>query len=257
MVKRFGVLLCAPGSDYVKKRYAGYFNLFFNMLSEPGEVWEVFRVVDGEFPAIEELYKFDGFVVSGSRHDAHGNDAWILDLCYLLQTLDAMFIKILGICFGHQVLCRALGGKNGRSPAGWDLGLRRIRVFDGLTTRFSGLKIPSSLSVVECHQDQVFKVPLDAEILASSDKTVTEMFSLGEHILGIQGHPEYTTDILVDIIDNLLDKNLIEDETAEEGKASVLTTKPDRDIWEQICKSFLKTCRDETWGCFVLTDIHT
>jgi len=54
------------------------------------------------------------------------------------------------------------------------------------------------------HGEQVWEVPEGAEVLASSDKTAVEMFRVGEHVLGIQGHPEYTKDILLSLVDRLL-----------------------------------------------------
>lgn len=69
---------------------------------------------------------------------------------------------------------------------------------------------PPSLSIIECHQDEVWEVPLGAEVIAFSDKTGVEMFTIGDHILGIQGHPEYTKDILYNLIDRLLSNNCIE-----------------------------------------------
>lgn len=101
--KRYALLLAARDSEYVKKAYGGYFNVFVAAFGEEGERWDLFSVVDGDFPEIDELDKYDGFVVSGSPYDAYGNDYWILKLCFLLQTLDSMGKKILGICFGHQV----------------------------------------------------------------------------------------------------------------------------------------------------------
>lgn len=197
----------------------------------------MFRVVDHQFPATEDLCNYHGFVVTGSRYDAHGNDLWILKLCNLLQTLYAMDIKVLGICFGHQVLCRALGGKIGRSLAGWDIGVRKIRVSDKLSAKYPGFKIPSVISIIECHQDKVYRAPLGAEIVGSSVKTNIEMFCVGDNIMGIQGHPEYTTDILFHLVDGILDKNLAEEKMNED---TLQKKQPDRDIWQKICKSFLK-----------------
>lgn len=57
---------------------------------------------------------------------------------------------------------------------------------------------------------QILELPPDAEVLAWSDKTKVEMFRLGDHILGIQGHPEYNKDILCHLIDRLLQRNLID-----------------------------------------------
>ncbi|KAF8369332.1 hypothetical protein HHK36_032657 [Tetracentron sinense] len=106
--KRFGVLLCAEDSEYVKKKYGGYFGVYVEMLGEEGEIWDVYKVVGGEFPGEEELGFYDGFVITGSCHDAHGNDVWICKLLNLLKKLDSMKKKVLGFCFGHQILKLAL-----------------------------------------------------------------------------------------------------------------------------------------------------
>ncbi|GMN61599.1 hypothetical protein TIFTF001_030688 [Ficus carica] len=243
--KRFALLLAASDSEYVKKVYGGYFNVFVAAFGGEGERWDLFRVVEGEFPEMEELDKYDGFVVSGSPYDAYGNDSWIIKLCFLLQTLDAMAKKVLGICFGHQVLCRALGGKVGKAYSGWDIGIRKVKIVkDYLKPKSNFLEeldeIPSSLSIIECHQDEVWEVPLGANVIAFSDKTGVEMFAIEDHILGIQGHPEYTKDILNNLIDRLLNNDSIERGFAENAKILLQIAEPDRKHLEKICRRFLK-----------------
>ena len=66
------------------------------------------------------------------------------------------------------------------------------------------------------------------------------MFTIGEHIMGIQGHPEYTPDILCNLIDRLLNNDAIERGFAEEAKLTMEIAEPDRKSWEKICRSFLK-----------------
>ncbi|KAL6984943.1 glucosinolate gamma-glutamyl hydrolase [Sarracenia purpurea var. burkii] len=242
--KKYALLLACKDSEYVKEVYGGYFNVFVSTFGEEGETWELFRVVDGEFPGADELQSYDGFVVSGSPYDAYGDDLWILKLCFLLQSLDALRKKVLGICFGHQVLCRALGGKVGKAFNGWDIGLRKVRIVKDLSPcRFlDGLddKVPPALSIIECHQDEVWEIPVGAEVIAISDKTNVEMFTIGDHILGIQGHPEYTKDILNNLIDRLLTTDSIEKSFAEDVKSKLEIAEPDRKCWENICKMFLK-----------------
>ncbi|XVE93600.1 hypothetical protein REPUB_Repub01dG0208400 [Reevesia pubescens] len=186
--KRFAVLLCAEDSDYVKKRYGGYYGVFVEMLAEEGETWDVFRVANGEFPEDEEIADFDGFVITGSCNDAHGNDVWICRLISLLNKLDSLKKKVLGICFGHQVR----------------------------------------------------ELPPKAEIIAWSDKTGVEMFRYGDHMMGIQGHPEYTKDILLHLIDRLMQRSFIEDSYADELKSKLGKVEPDKDAWKKLCTSFLK-----------------
>ncbi|XP_044470844.1 gamma-glutamyl peptidase 5-like [Mangifera indica] len=242
--KRYALLLAARDSDYVKKVYGGYFNVFVAAFEEEGERWDLFRVVEGEFPDMNELKKYDGFVVSGSPYDAYGNDYWILKLCFLLQTLDSLKKKVLGICFGHQVLCRALGGKVGKAYTGWDIGLRRVRMVRDLRTcsfmEDLGDEIPQFLSIIECHQDEVWEVPSGAQVVAFSDKTSVEMFTIGDHILGIQGHPEYSKDILYNLIERLLNNNCIQSDFADNAKFGLEIAEPDRKCWEKICRKFLK-----------------
>lgn len=102
--RRYALLQAARDSEYVKKMYGGYLNVYVAAFGEQGDRWDLFRVVEGEFPHASDLQNYDGFVVSGSPYDAYGNDYWILELCFLLQTLDAMQKKVIGICFGHQVI---------------------------------------------------------------------------------------------------------------------------------------------------------
>ncbi|KAK8622323.1 hypothetical protein V6N13_117245 [Hibiscus sabdariffa] len=238
--KRFGVLLCAADSEYVKKRYGGYFGVFAGMLAEEGEIWDVFKVADGEFPDDDEIVEFDGFVITGSCSDAHGNDAWICRLVSLLNKLDSLKKKVLGICFGHQILTRALGGKTGRAISGWDIGITTVHLSSSSSKLFSSLKIPTTLSIIECHRDEVREVAPEAEVMAWSEKTGVEMFRIGDHIMGIQGHPDYTNDILVHLIDRLSQKSFIAESYADELKAKLEKVEADKDAWKKLCISFLK-----------------
>jgi GMP synthase-like glutamine amidotransferase len=118
---------------------------------------------------------------------------------------------------------------------------------------------------------QVWEAPLGAEVLASSDKTGVEMFCVGDHVLGIQGHPEYTADILLSLVDRLSSAQSITVSSlsqscadtvncvlpelrsmchfarrmqvsfAEGVKRQLEATGPDREFWLTLCKSFLKT----------------
>jgi GMP synthase-like glutamine amidotransferase len=90
-------------AEYCVDTYGGYGPMFITMLSDPGETWDEYFVVDGQFPSLDELPKYDGFVVTGSRHDAHADEEWIERLCGILQRIHEMKKKSLCVCFGHQV----------------------------------------------------------------------------------------------------------------------------------------------------------
>ncbi|XP_047946945.1 gamma-glutamyl peptidase 5-like [Salvia hispanica] len=236
--QKFGILLCADDSEYVKKLYGGYYGVFVRMLKEEGESWDLFRVARGDFPADDQIADYDGFVISGSCSDAYADDLWICNLLILLNKLRAMNKKLLGICFGHQILGRAIGGKIGRAKGGWDIGITQVQLYPSKI--FTSLNLPTSLSIIECHRDEVLTLPPEAEVLAWSERTGVEMFRYGDHIMGIQGHPEYTKGILSNLIDRLSNCQFIEESVGEEGKTRMEKSEPDMDVWWKLCTSFLK-----------------
>ncbi|XP_010438161.1 PREDICTED: gamma-glutamyl peptidase 3 [Camelina sativa] len=240
--KRFALFLATSDSDFVKKTYGGYFNVFVSTFGEEGEQWDLFRVIDGDFPDEKDLDKYDGFVISGSPHDAFADADWIVKLCEVCQKLDEMKKKVLGICFGHQIITRVKGGKIGRARKGADMGLRRISIAkdnEKLRGHFGG-EVPASLAIIKCHQDEVLELPESATVLASSEICEVEMFSIGDHLLCIQGHPEYNKEILFEIVDRVLNMKRMEQEFADKAKSTMDTAQPDRDLWQKLCKSFLK-----------------
>ncbi|KAM0846031.1 hypothetical protein ACQ4PT_015375 [Festuca glaucescens] len=269
--RRYALLLAARDSEYVLKAYGGYFNVFESAFGGDGdgdggeEAWDMFRAVDGELPAEENLDGYDGFVISGSPYDAYADELWILRLCLLVQDLVAARKRVLGICFGHQVICRALGGRVGKARiGGWDIGIREVtmaatlppcRFLDALQDARTCPLTPRSQSATRTSQQtmaiddldllhicmQVWEARLGAEVLASPDKTGVEMFCVGDHVLGIQGHPEYTADILLSLVDRLFSSQSITLSFAEGVKSQLEATGPDREFWLRLCKSFLKT----------------
>lgn len=234
--KRYGLLLCADDSEYVKKKYGGYFSVFVDLLCSDNrdeETWELYRVGRGEFPTEEDLSTHDGFVVSGSCCDAHSDEPWIRRLLSLLKTLISMNKKLLGICFGHQILCRALGGKTGRNVRGWDIGVTTVNFLH------SANKL-ASLNVIQCHRDEILELPAGTEVVARSEKTKVEIFKYRDHVMGIQGHPEYNQDIVLHIVNRLLDHHkLIQISHANAARDSFNRPEPNKEAWKKLCRTFL------------------
>ncbi|TVU09579.1 hypothetical protein EJB05_43063, partial [Eragrostis curvula] len=239
--RRFALLMAAHDSEYVLKKYGGYLNVFVAAFGDAsaGETWDLYRAVDGELPGEGDLDRYDGFVISGSPNDAYADDEWILRLCELVRDVHARRKRVLGVCFGHQVICRALGGRVARASSGWDIGIREVAMagvqLPGQCRFLDALReLPPSANITKIHQDEVW------EVLASSDKTGVEMFRVGEHMLGIQGHPEYTNDILLNLVNRLLGAGSITLSFAEAVKRQLENTGPDREFCLKLCKSFLK-----------------
>ncbi|KAL1210528.1 Gamma-glutamyl peptidase 3 [Cardamine amara subsp. amara] len=240
--KRFALFLAALDSDFVKKTYGGYFHVFVSTFGDEGEQWDLFRVINGEFPDEKDLDKYDGFVISGSPHDAFGDADWIVKLCSVCHKLDQMKKKVLGICFGHQIIARVKGGKIGMARKGADLRLRNITIAkdNAKLCPYFGDEVYESLAIIKCHRDEVLELPESAIVLASSEICEVEMFSIEDHFLCIQGHPEYNREIFCEIVDRCINLKLVEQEFADKARSTMETAQPDRNQWQKICKNFLK-----------------
>ncbi|TVT96726.1 hypothetical protein EJB05_58057 [Eragrostis curvula] len=249
--RRYALLLAMDDfPEYVGEARGGYFGVFAAAFGDAGERWDAFRVYDGEFPTPDEVAVYDGFVVTGSPSDAHGDEPWVLRLCDFLRTLHAMEKRLLGVCFGHQILCRALGGRVGKSSSGWDLGVRTVNLnveeMHGVEFLKNLQELPRSAPLIEIHQDEVLELPPGATVLAYSEKTGVEMFAVGDHVLGVQGHPEMDMDIMHHIIDAFVDCNTITSCAADAArKAADEGREPDMELWTGLCKLFLMGKRME------------
>ncbi|MCO5586431.1 hypothetical protein L7F22_040371 [Adiantum nelumboides] len=257
--RKLAILLSGHASEYIRKTHGGVTVLIKNMLSDVGETWDTFHVVDGEFPSDDDLYKYEGFIITGSFEDAHGTKPWVLRLCEVVRKAYKLNKKLLGICFGHQVICRALGGKTGRATHGWELGLKKVVLADAMLLKSYAHQLSLSLTILEAHQDEVFELPPGGEVLASSETTRIEIFGMGNQVLGVQGHPEFTEDIALDILNSYSKKHGIPEGVVCRAKLSLQESKADSQMLRQMCKSFIKatTCQSPTLFNYSQISIET
>lgn len=93
----------------------------------------------------------------------------------------------------------------GRARRGPDIGLGNITIVQDLieTGGYFGEEVPESLSIIKCHRDEVLEPPESAKVIGFSGKCDVEIFSVEDHLLCFQGHPEYNKEILLEIIDRV------------------------------------------------------
>jgi len=170
---------------------------FFKAVNAPFEC-QVFEITMGEYPDFSEA--FDAFLISGSKKGVYDPDPWITDLSEFVRNCILEQRKLVGICFGHQLIAHALGGYTSKSEKGWGLGLQK---FDITTQKSWMVPALNRCALYFSHQDQVTSLPVGAELLGGNDFCPNAMCCVGDQVLGIQGHPEISHSLMVQVIERI------------------------------------------------------
>jgi GMP synthase-like glutamine amidotransferase len=235
--KRFAVLKAGTANPNARERLGDCGEMFISLLAEPGEVWDIYDVEHGVFP--EDVSRHDGYVITGSRYSVYEDRPWIKQLLDLVGEIRRREIKLVGVCFGHQAIAMALGGKAELNPKGWDMGLVELSLTETAKGLSSFKKAPNPTGILVSHMDAVTRLPDGARHLAYSARTEYEMFTLGDSVLSLQGHPEYDSGVIEEIIDLLTDHAILPSDRAEEGRAS-LSRLPERVFFQGLLRRFLQ-----------------
>ena len=138
-----------------------------------------------EFP---EPGAHQGYLITGSRKSVYDEEAWIGALAGFLRAVLRAGSKVVGICFGHQLLAHFFGGRTEPAPGGWLVGVQENHTtsrepwMDGTGNR---------LNLIASHRDQVTQLPPGARLIAASDNCPLGGFVMGKQVLTFQGHPEF------------------------------------------------------------------
>lgn len=189
MTMKLGVLQCDHVLDKFLAAHGTYPQMFSSIFERIGFDVDIvtYDIVNGEFP--ENVNECDAFITTGSRFGVNDSLPWIDPLMAFVVALKQANKKMVGICFGHQLIAKALGGRVELSPKGWGVGVS----FNQVQVRKEWMQpYCDALDLVVSHQDQVVTLPEGAQVLVASDFCPYYMVQYGDSFLGVQGHPEFT-----------------------------------------------------------------
>ena len=184
-----GILQADSVMENLQPVHGNYPGMFTDVLGgvDSNIEFRYYDVEHGEYP--EDLNECDGYVITGSKKSVYDDEPWIHVLSTFVLQLHKHKKKIVGICFGHQLIAQALGGRTEAADVGWGVGVHENQVIKNesfMDTQTEGF------ALVVSHKDQVSALPQGAELLATSDFCPNAMFRIDNHILTFQGHPEFT-----------------------------------------------------------------
>ncbi len=182
-----GILQCGHVPDQVAERDGTYTELYGAMFPGRGYALRTFSVVDGVFPSGPE--DADAWLVTGSVHGAYETHDWIPPLEQLIRDIRAADRPMVGICFGHQIIAQAFGGRVEKFAGGWSVGRQ--------TYRIGG----AEMALNAWHQDQVVELPADATHLGQSEFCKNAVLAYGDRVLTMQPHPEFEASVVETLIE--------------------------------------------------------
>ena len=218
------------------KHHGSYPRMFERLLGRQDKTFEfrTFAAVDGEVPS--DPHVCDAWLVTGSKHGAYERLPWMLRLEDLLRAAVAAKVPVVGICFGHQILAQALGGKVVKSDKGWGFGLQDYAITDA--PRLSTGK-PDKITAAALHQDQVVEVPEGGRVLGGSDFCPNAVIAYGDTALTFQPHPEFDVPFLRDAAAHRL-KGVAPDKVLETAEASFQSKRSDSPLIAEWIVRFLR-----------------
>lgn len=213
-----GLLQC----DHVREQFLDitpdYSEVFIRFFAEyiPELKLTVYDVCHGELPAMVDAH--EGYITTGSRHSVYEDIDWIHKLASFVRLLNENQKKLVGICFGHQMIAHALGGRVAKAESGWGIGVKAVEIKSPKTWM---QPIQQDYNLLLSHQDQVLALPEGGEILGGNVHCPISIMSVGEHFLGIQGHPEFTVDYANALMQFRIDR--IGEQVVEDAQSTLST----------------------------------
>ena len=184
-----------------------YGDLYSEFLKGRGLTFETWSVVDMEFP--DSIHAADGWLISGSKHGVYEEVPFIKPLEQFVREVYAAQIPLVGICFGHQLMAQALGGKVEKFTGGWSLG-RQLYQLDG-----------NEVALNAWHQDQVIQPPAEARTIGTGDSCAHAALAYPGRAFSVQAHPEFDdshVSLLLDVRRAALDEDQAATVRANLGK---------------------------------------
>ena len=205
---KIGILQTGLAPDELKGTFGEYPGFFERLLAGNGFDFQSWSVVENVFPDSPE--DADGWLITGSKHGAYEDHDWIPPLEQLIRDIMSVERPLIGVCFGHQIIAKALGGEVRKFDGGWIIGQQDYDFGD------------HSLRMNAWHQDQVITAPEGAKVLASSPGCANAALLYPGKAYTVQPHPEYGDDFIQGLIDTrgrgVVPDGLMQTATAKMGQ---------------------------------------
>lgn len=195
------------------------------------------RVIDPRGgAALPNPLEFAGILLTGSHSMVTDREAWSRAAADWLPGAVASQVPLLGVCYGHQLLAEAMGGRVGNHPKGMEMGTVEIRMKPAAAHDPLMKKLPETLKVHASHTQSVISLPPKAVLLAANAWEPHHAFSIGDRAWGIQFHPEFDAHIMLTYINAFKDYLISEGQDVQRLMEQIEETPYSRQVLERFAE---------------------
>lgn len=225
-----------PPEGYAEK-YGSYPQMFQQLLNDSDAQldFRFYQVLEGEIPTDPSLC--DAWLITGSKFGVYEEHSWIPPLSELVRQAYQADIPVVGICFGHQLVVQALGGKVIKSEKGWSLGVAQYQIKQKAPWMRDA---PETFSIQAYHQDQVIELPSDTQVIAASDFCPYAALNIADKVITFQGHPEFSSTYIKALLTNRRDLGLLPVDQSTQAIEKIETPNQRHQVADWICQ-FIRT----------------
>ena len=190
------ILILKLGSTFadLAGRCGDFENWIMNRSGLAPACFQVLNATTGR--ALPDPADYLGVILTGSHDMVTDRRPWSEAIAAWIPTVMQRRVPLLGICYGHQLIAHALGGRVGDNPNGMEMGAVRICLAEESGRHFIFKDLPGELMVIACHTQSVLDLPPGAVRLASSAWDPYHAFAVGKTVWGVQFHPEFDARIM-------------------------------------------------------------
>ncbi|MBN2805569.1 MAG: gamma-glutamyl-gamma-aminobutyrate hydrolase family protein [Prolixibacteraceae bacterium] len=199
-MKTMLIIKCGETFPETKVTFGDFEDWIIARSGLPANVFKIVDVANGA--QLKHPSEYVAAIITGSQANVDDDLPWIEPLENWILTARYSNVPILGICFGHQLIAKAFGGKVILNPAGMSLGIININVTEEGKNNKLFKQTGSNFESFVHHAYIVDSLPNLASILATNDQGVVYAFSF-DKICGIQFHPEFSPEIMQHYFDLL------------------------------------------------------
>ncbi len=199
-MKPIAIIKAGTTDAHLREAYGDFEDWTARSTGLPGHAFTILNVQN--IDKWQNTFSYSAIIVTGSHSDVTERLDWMPRLESFVRAAQQQGIPLLGICFGHQLLANAFGGRVENNPLGAEYGAVTVELTENGQNNALFKDVPQTFRAFMSHRQTVVRLPENAVRLAVSPRDKNAAFFLPPSVWGVQFHPEFDRRIMKHYLKN-------------------------------------------------------